>query len=44
VQVFAFEEVVVFLEEEEGTGFEELEPEDLVTFFDFLFFLLLNVW
>jgi hypothetical protein len=44
VQVLAFEEEAVSLKEEEGTGLEELEPENLVAFFDFLFFLLQKVW
>jgi hypothetical protein len=44
VQVFAFEEEAESLKEEEGLGLKELEPEDLVPFFEFLFFLKLNVW
>jgi hypothetical protein len=44
VQVFAFEEEVASLEEKERPGLGELKPEDLVAFFDILFFILLNVW
>jgi hypothetical protein len=35
VQVFAFEEEATSLVLEEGLGLEELEPEDLVPYFDF---------
>jgi hypothetical protein len=43
VEVFAFEEEAAFLKEKEGPSLSELEPEDLVPFFDYVFFLLLNV-
>jgi hypothetical protein len=43
VQVFAFEEEVVSFKEEEGLYLDELELEDLVPFFNILFFLLPNL-